>query len=581
MALGLALAFVLTSVELGYPESPLILETNIPGAVNIEDQPFYPDLVKVSRKWNNIIIGQVEGDSPRLTLLNFYSAMSLVGHQTEILEAKLSVEPGIFPSSKLKDQIDDVDLLFDLAIQSLDLTRFPESIRKDMSQESAIQLKHVLDFVFTHSAEPINIPGYDEMLVRDKKGSGLVNSWRIPGTAITLSQGVEDDPGDTNYHFSADSVKAIENMYGEISGQPVVDQPFATPGFYENYVSSPGYLVPPKWYSRLHGHLKSVIEFQVGSQTLFQIAAAFLMIYCYVRLVVWLLGRLMSTYRSQADRDPSSKHENLGNAEAVWKRVILIVPVLATTRLVDEVLDDVINFTGVPLIVASFVFEVIFYVSLSVFAYYLFEALGRGAADFVSRLRGGQSSLQLQRLSNLVIPLCRAAGVFVGVILIYRLFLVLGFPSKTVLAFSAVPGLAIGLGASKLLSNLFAGLSLQTDRPLRVGEFCKIGDNLGFVEKIGLRSLELRTLESTIKIPNSVADEATIVNFSRHDRYSAEYPRLGVELSCPLPYQFSPFQLNELLRHCRSLLVETQGEYKFSLDDSVSVLARARLGPNC
>ena len=217
--------------------------------------------------------------------------------------------------------------------------------------------------------------------------------------------------------------------------------------------------------SRLHGHLKSVIEFQVGKSDVVSNSGSIFDDLLLCPPCCRLLGRLMATYRSQADRDPSSKHENLGNAEAVWKRVILIVPVLVTTRLVDEVLDDVINFTGVPLIVASFVFEVIFYVSLSVFAYYLFEALGRGAADFVSRLRGGQSSLQLQRLSNLVIPLCRAAGVCVGVILIYRVFLVLGFPSRTVLAFSAVPGLAIGLGASKLLSNLFAGLSLQTDRP--------------------------------------------------------------------------------------------------------------------
>jgi MscS family membrane protein len=123
-----------------------------------------------------------------------------------------------------------------------------------------------------------------------------------------------------------------------------------------------------------------------------------------------------------------------------------------------------------------------------------------------------------------------------------------------VLAFSAVPGLAIGLGVSKLLGSLFAGLSIQADRPLRVGEFCQIGENLGFVTKIGLLSLELQALESLVKIPNSLADEATIVNFSRRDRFSSPDPRQGMEVSLELPADFSPFQLEELLPQTRLLI---------------------------
>ena len=157
-------------------------------------------------------------------------------------------------------------------------------------------------------------------------------------------------------------------------------------------------------------------------------------------------------------------------------------------------------------------------------------------------------------------PLCRAAWCS-GCVLSSCLSIAcccLGLPASTVLAFSAVPGLAIGLGASKLLGNLFAGLSIQTDRPLRVGEFCQIGDNLGFVVKIGLRSLELQTLESIIKIPNSVADEATIVNYSRRDGLSESNPKQGMEVRLQLPDDFSPFQLDELLSQCRLLLNDSE-----------------------
>ncbi len=117
-----------------------------------------------------------------------------------------------------------------------------------------------------------------------------------------------------------------------------------------------------------------------------------------------------------------------------------------------------------------------------------------------------------------------------------------------------MPGLAIGLGASKLLSNLFAGLSIQTDRPLRVGEFCRVGDNLGFVSRIGLRSLELETLESRVTIPNSVVDEATIINFSRRGLQGDRPPMQGLEVRLDLQGEWSPFQLEEVLHQARRTL---------------------------
>jgi MscS family membrane protein len=161
----------------------------------------------------------------------------------------------------------------------------------------------------------------------------------------------------------------------------------------------------------------------------------------------------------------------------------------------------------------------------------------------------------VRRIANLVMPLSRVIGALVVLALSYRLLIALGLPSSTVLAFSAVPGLAIGLGASKLLGNLFAGLSIQTDRPLRVGEFCRIGDNLGFVTKIGLRSLELQTLESRITIPNTIADEQTIVNFSRRSRNSYTAPMLSLDVRLTIEERLSPEQVVDLLELVRAHVV--------------------------
>ena len=121
----------------------------------------------------------------------------------------------------------------------------------------------------------------------------------------------------------------------------------------------------------------------------------------------------------------------------------------------------------------------------------LFEALGRTSSHWILNFKRSKSDLERVRIQNVLLPICLFLGALTAVLIIYQLLLRLGMPSSTVLAFSAVPGLAIGLGASKLLGNIFAGISIQSDRPIRVGEFCQVGDKLGFVKRIGLRSIEL------------------------------------------------------------------------------------------
>ena len=538
-----------------------------PNAIPLQEQPFYPSLQAISSSWTEIVLGQVVGESPKVTLLNFYAVMAKVGHRADSLGQQATLDKGLFSSKERREQIEDTDLFFNLAVKSLDSSQFPESVRSDMADEAAIQLKHILDYVFSHSNQPIIIPSIADLKTSSDDGSDPVTSWRIPGTAIELTTVLDSDTNNQNFHFASNTVSSIHEMYDEIKNQPQVNQPFATPYFYKDFIFTPGYLVPPKWYLMLPAGLRRVIEIPVEGQTLFQIGCAVVVFALYLLVILWLVGQLITTYRDSGSLQiPVSAWLQ---DDTAWTRVVVILPVVLSTYLTDQFIDNVINFTGLPLVLATYFFNIVFYLTASVFFFYFLEALGRSGAELLTRLRGGSSRLQLQRISNLVMPLSRAAGLLVAVVLIYRLLLLLGLPASTVLAFSAVPGLAIGLGASKLLGNLFAGLSIQTDRPLRVGEFCQIGENLGFVTKIGLRSLELQTLESLVKIPNSVADEATIINFSRRDSSPSPNPRQGMELRMQLPAHFSPFQLEELLCQSRLLIDDPERLHGLKAESSL------------
>ena len=58
---------------------------------------------------------------------------------------------------------------------------------------------------------------------------------------------------------------------------------------------------------------------------------------------------------------------------------------------------------------------------------------------------------------------------------------------------SAVLTAVIGLALQEPIGNVFAGLSLQMDRTLGVGNWIQFGERVGRIEKVGFRSTLLTT----------------------------------------------------------------------------------------
>jgi small-conductance mechanosensitive channel len=70
----------------------------------------------------------------------------------------------------------------------------------------------------------------------------------------------------------------------------------------------------------------------------------------------------------------------------------------------------------------------------------------------------------------------------------------LGFNITTLVAGLGIGGIAIALAAQHILGDLFASLSILLDKPFRVGESIIVGDMLGSVEYIGLKTTRIRSL---------------------------------------------------------------------------------------
>lgn len=100
-------------------------------------------------------------------------------------------------------------------------------------------------------------------------------------------------------------------------------------------------------------------------------------------------------------------------------------------------------------------------------------------------------------------------------IALYLILLQFKINITTILASAGIAGLAIGLGAKTLIEDVIAGISLQTQDSIVVGDVVKIDDAEGTIEQIGFRTLTLRAENNSLHIiPNGQIKK--VINFSRH-----------------------------------------------------------------
>ncbi len=154
---------------------------------------------------------------------------------------------------------------------------------------------------------------------------------------------------------------------------------------------------------------------------------------------------------------------------------------------------------------------------------------------------------QIDAISILVF-LRRSLKIAIIAIAVMLALNVLGVDVTAGLAAFGIGGIAIALGAQKTVENLVGSLSLIADRPIRIGDFCKIGDVQGTIEDIGMRSTRVRTLDrNIITIPNGQLSTLQIDNQNRKDFFVFR-PVLAIRQDT------TPDQMRYLLVELRSLL---------------------------
>ena len=105
---------------------------------------------------------------------------------------------------------------------------------------------------------------------------------------------------------------------------------------------------------------------------------------------------------------------------------------------------------------------------------------------------------------------------------------------KGVLAGSGIAAIIIGFAGQNLFGGIIAGMSIQINRPYKVGDWLQVGDRFAEVMEINWRSTRLCTNDNIyLDIPNNEIVRTTIVNLHYPTEVHAMRIRVGIDYNVP------------------------------------------------
>lgn len=153
--------------------------------------------------------------------------------------------------------------------------------------------------------------------------------------------------------------------------------------------------------------------------------------------------------------------------------------------------------------------------------------------DFVAMIMEEKANLTQDQTDNQLIVFFK--DFFKVILVIIGILLILRFSFNkhigNLLTGLSIVGAAIALATRESMENLIASFIIFFDKPFITGDLVKVNNFTGTIEKIGLRSTRIRTLEKTfISVPNKQMVDTIVDNITLRTQRKAD-TRLELDLS--------------------------------------------------
>jgi len=211
----------------------------------------------------------VDTSSPRSTMEGFLDSINRAYVLVTEAEAALTATPPTLTKEAALEIEVTASNLLQRAVRTLELSEGPEALRDDIGVESTLQLKEIFDRIQLPPVDTVPDPGM--VAAARQQGSGVLR-WRYPNTEVEIVE-VAEGERQGEFLFSAATVRHVSQFYQQVESLPYREgvrtaqwvSPDKSPGFFEYYISTPGYLIPqvhpfdkamdalPPWLNPLHG----------------------------------------------------------------------------------------------------------------------------------------------------------------------------------------------------------------------------------------------------------------------------------------------------------------------------------------
>jgi MscS family membrane protein len=441
--------------------------------------------------------------------------------------------------------------------RTLDLSGIPPGARFELGRDGIYYLFEVLSRIELPPVADIPDAAAQTSAPADGSESHALSSWKIPHTDITLVR-MAEGPRAGEYLFSTSTVERAREFYEKVRMLPY-RRDVALENYVEMrpYLSMRGWVIPARTLERFPDWLKHSVFGQAVWKWM-----ALLTLVGITGAVIFFIHRL-------------ARQRSSGHPVGIYLRRLLSPLAVLLMPLALTGANEQLTLTGWVSGGVELAAETITYLALA-WIIWIVSMIIAEAVIASPRIPSRSLNAHLLRL------VARTVGIASVVGIILYLSNQLGVPLYGLIAGLGIGGLAIALAVRPTLENIVGGITLFTDKPVRVGDFCRFGQEEGEVEAIGLRSTRIRKRDDTlVSVPNADFSQRELHNFARRRR------RL-YQTTIGLRYETSPEQLRYVMARLRemllghpkvspdSLFVRFDGFGAYSLDVAIFAYIRTR-----
>jgi len=181
--------------------------------------------------------------------------------------------------------------------------------------------------------------------------------------------------------------------------------------------------------------------------------------------------------------------------------------------------------------------------------------------DFIASVLGKRAELTPAQNDNQLIVFFRDfLKVVVGIMgFMMILYFAFSYNIASILTGLSIVGAAIALALRESLENLIASFVIFFDKPFGTGDFVRVQNVAGTVERIGLRSTRIRTADkSYVTVPNKQMVDSILDNVTLRSQIRGEI-NLHINLQTP------PEKLQELTAEIKNYLAQEATVQNFNV----------------